>query len=550
MIDLDEQLRDYSAWLAAEADRVAVERGQARTVDVTSVESARFRGHRWWPLVAVAAAVILVLAVVAAVGTPDAQAPADRPSAPTDPLDTVGDPDAQAPVDRPGASTDPRDTTSSRPDDTGATLPALSPAAPAPDLSGTPTGFDGAPLTARPSIGVRSDGPQAWRDGFVQLGYEMYQPQLELTDEIAAMLPLDEIERREPGWTRPGSVNEVGAWLHTFELLDAVTAELAGRPEVVAALEAGAGMVEWFLQAHFTVDGDEWRAIVLDPPTAIGARRGTISEVQVSDDRVVVSTPWQDAVERGRLEIAWTSDLVEWETMSVELDAESAPEDLNSSINDDSSLTVSGDRFIMSVRLDGGAKSEMRHFAGRLGDSSVERVDPPNSDNGFVHASEAHGTFYVGGDELWESTDGIVWRQVPDVPDLGSPLGSAIELRDGTLFAPTPGQSWNGEGEPGEQPLAVRNLSGVFRTVSPPDGVHEYTFWNGRGEFAWMVDLRSDWSDPVDRWLIATVDGDHWLTLDLTDDGDRSRFDLAINGDRVLYTEDGESWKDATIPTE
>jgi hypothetical protein len=71
----------------------------------------------------------------------------------------------------------------------------------------------------------------------------------------------------------------------------------------------------------------------------------------------------------------------------------------------------------------------------------------------------------------------------------------------------------------------------------------------GGQDLAFLIELRPDVEDGGDTWLVATADGDHWITLDVPD----NVWDFAINCDRVLlqlFDDDLEttSWEIARIP--
>ena len=56
-----------------------------------------------------------------------------------------------------------------------------------------------------------------------------------------------------------------------------------------------------------------------------------------------------------------------------------------------------------------------------------------------------------------------------------------------------------------------------------------------------------EWSP--DLWLLATADGEHWLTEDLEEpESGAWPVGAAVNGDSVLY-QDADGWVLATLPT-
>ncbi len=100
-------------------------------------------------------------------------------------------------------------------------------------------------------------------------------------------------------------------------LLDEVTAVLAEHPEASEAIYARDAPPPT-LTASFTTDGAEWRTVELAPPV------GVPGQFTVAGDRLVV---WSfGAMERRprrppptELVIAATDDLVDWQSMSVDL---------------------------------------------------------------------------------------------------------------------------------------------------------------------------------------------------------------------------------------
>lgn len=588
MAELDSQLRAYSEWLAAEVERAA-ERSIDATIGIEPLESPRVRGRRWWQLVAVAASVVVIVAAILAVGAPDTEVPAIEPAQTSGP-DPTSVPDH---------------------DDALTTVPTSAPVTSAPTQM--PNGFERAP-TGPPPVG---GGASPWRDGFITFERSYNErsdneptPTLELTDEMAAVLPLDGFlrdrfyyELDSPYAKRP-SVNDVVQWHANRGELDQLRADVADHPEVVAVIDAvSPSAAVW--QARFTVDGDEWRTIDFNPPL------GAFSILSVSGDLVVAvqASCCQSNFGSDPVMIAWTSDLVEWESMVVDpfVDSEalSSPH-ISSFTQSGYRLTVNGDRFILGadvvtqvnfapllpdevfdaaeneshwewndtgtgivftvttydeVEGDGEQRFEYTYaelgmpsdptfpsgegktavVAGRLGDSStVSEIAPPNG----LWTFAAHGSFYQGGEPIWESADGTNWEPVPGVPD--GKYFPVVELPSGTLFS----AAEQLDQEPAT--MLFRDLSGQITTVArPPELPGSYDLNDMNGDFTFFVELVPDGSndDSRDVWLVATLNGDDWFTLDLPDTVSSMALAHAFNGDRWLYWLD-DGWEITRIPTE
>lgn len=443
-----------------------------------------------------------------------------------------------------------------------------------------------------------------WRDGFLSIGWR-YEPQPlgPLPEEISALFPPEVAELFPDGL--PPTIQEATEVLTEAGLLDEVTAVLSEHPEASDAIYASEPPPPT-LEASFTTDGVQWRSVAVTQPMdelgqfAVSGDRliawslhGPDGDPDLAPESLVIASTtdlstWQVvtvpiAVDDGDTDPgellhhdAYVSAVAvkgdRW-LARVErnawFDYEAVlPDDVREQLYtgewgystsiDDDGLTVvledgngraDGATFVYTwaeLGLSGNPESLERGspstlLSGTLDGSFEEVESPPGFEQGTAAAD--HDRFYLLGEGVATSPDGVSWERVDGLPD-DQFFQSATTVDGGVLFV--------ADGSAGSTAW-TRSEAGAVSEVDLPDLGEYYGLWNSGGTSAWIVELGFP-ETPIEHITVQVEYEGYTLTMTdgpttsyaLTDPAGALIREAEVGPDRselVEYDEDTDTYE-------